>query len=281
MTGVKRILSAFVLGLLALALEAAAYAGIPQRTNPPRLVNDFAGIFSSGQTAELESVLVAFDDSTSNQIAVVTVSDLEGYDPNQYAVSIGLEWGVGNKQFNNGIVLLVKPKNSSGRGQVAIQVGYGLEGAIPDIYAKKIVDNVLVPAFREGDYYGGVRKACDKLMGLASGEISVKREFEESLLERLMPVIFMFLMIAMFMFLAKAGRRGGGNNGNNGGGSGDDRRVYIGPLDTWLTILGTGGFGGHSGGRSGGFGGVGGFGGGGFGGFGGGSFGGGGASGSW
>lgn len=255
----------------ALLAAATAFAGIPQKPVPPCLVNDFAGVFTASQVAGLESRLVAFDDTTSNQIAVVTVSDLEGYDPNEYAVEIGLKWQVGSKDFNNGVVLLVKPKNSSGSGKVSIQVGYGLEGAITDANCKRIIEEILIPAFREDDYYGGVSKACEKLMGLANGEVSVKREFEESPWDTFVPLIFFLLMMALFIYAGSKGGRKGGSN-NSGGGSGN-KRVYVGPLDTWLTILGSGG--GFGGGRSGGFGG------GGFGGFGGGSFGGGGASGSW
>lgn len=275
-TGFNNIARLLAAGVLALALAASAFASVPKRPSPARLVNDLAGIFSASQRAELEATLVAFDDTTSNQITVVSVADLEGYDPNQYAVEIGLQWGVGNKQFNNGVVLLVKPKNSNGKGQVAIQVGYGLEGAIPDAYASRIINEILVPAFKENDYFGGVRKACEKLMGLASGEISVKREFEESPMRQLVPMIMLIFIIMIFVIFGRAGRGGGNNNGGSGG----DRRVYIGPIETWYAVFGNSvlGGGGHHGGGS--FGG-GSFGGGGFGGFGGGSFGGGGASGSW
>lgn len=252
---------------LALAFSLPMYSGVPSKPVPPRLVNDFAHVFTTFQADELEKRLTAFDDTTSNQIAVVTVSDLDGYDPNQFAVEIGLKWGVGSSKFNNGVVLLVKPKNGNGRGQVSIQVGYGLEGAIPDIYAKRIISEVLIPAFQKNDYYGGVSKACDKLMGLASGEISVKREFESDSSDTVLSTLICFLLIfAMFVYFSK---RGGGGRGN---GPDSNKRIYIGPLDlqTWFAIFGPGNFGGHGGGHGGGFGG-----------FGGGSFGGGGASGSW
>ena len=259
----KRIeaLAAGLLLLLAVCLHATA---IPARPSPPRLVNDLAGLFTSAQADRLESMLVAFDDSTSNQIAVVTVTDLEGYAPADYAVRIGLEWGVCSKEFNNGVVVLVKPKNASGAGQVSIQVGYGLEGAIPDIAAGRIIREDMIPHFREDDYYGGVLAACEKLMAYASGEISAPREGEldEEDIEAIAALIFtlLFFIIVVVLITRKNGK-GGGNSGGRGGGS---PFIYFGPI---------------SGGSRGGFGG--GFGGGGFGGFGGGSFGGGGASGSW
>jgi len=83
------------------------------------------------------------------------------------------KWSVGQKRFDNGIVVLVKPKlSSSDKGKVYIAVGYGLEPAIPDAITKRIVDNEMIPYFRNDDYYGGINQATNVLMKLASGEIS-------------------------------------------------------------------------------------------------------------
>lgn len=263
---IRKALACLVLSAMA---ALSVWGGIPSRPEPERLVNDLAGIFTAGQIRHLEQMLVAFDDSTSNQIAVVTVADLEGYSPADYAVRIGLDWGVGSKDFNNGIVVLVKPKTDDASGQVSIQVGYGLEGAIPDVYAKRIIDNQMIPHFRSGDYYGGVLAACEKLMAYASGEISVERDRDEAELEDLVALLILLgLLLLVFLYLSK---HSGGSNGGNGGGGG--RYIYIGPIGrSGGSIFG----GGSSWGGGGSFGG-----GGGFGGFGGGSFGGGGASGSW
>ena len=256
----KRYITALVLAL-SLCLTSM---GLPSRPQPARLVNDLAGLFSAPQKAELEKMLVAFDDSTSNQIAVVTVKDLEGYAPADFATRIGIDWGVGTKDFNNGIVILVKPKTSTA-GQVFIATGYGLEGAIPDSYAKRIIEGEMIPHFRENDYYGGVRDACEVLMKLASGEISEPGEDTDQISE-IMAVIFMLGLIIFIILLMKASHTGG----NSGGSTGGSGRTYRGPV---IITTGT-----NYGSRSGGFGG--GFSGG-FGGFGGGSFGGGGAGGSW
>lgn len=248
---------------------AVSVAAIPQRPDPARLVNDLAGIFTSGQTASLENMLVAFDDSTSNQIAVVTVSDLEGYDPAEYATRIGLEWGVGSSKFDNGVVILVKPKTEESGGKVFIAVGYGLEGAIPDAYAKRIINNEMIPHFMENDYFEGVEAACITLMKLASGEISELREdSEDDDLALVFFVIFFIICLVLLAVVASKNDKGGGSGGRN---------IYRGPVITIGDNFGTwgssrGGFGGGS--FGGGFGG-------GFGGFGGGSFGGGGAGGSW
>jgi uncharacterized protein len=140
----------YILVLSAIIISCIADA-IPSRPSPARLVNDFSDLFTPSQEAELERMLVAFDDSTSNQIAVITVKDLEGYEASEYATRIGLDWGVGSSKFDNGIVILVKPKTSSS-GQVFIAVGYGLEGAVPDAYAKRIINHDMIPHFMENDY---------------------------------------------------------------------------------------------------------------------------------
>ena len=255
--------SKYILALVCLLAAAMSYA-VPSRPDPQRLVNDLARVFTPEQVSRLENTLVAFDDSTSNQIAVVTVKDLEGYDASEYAVRIGLDWGVGSEQFNNGIVLLVKPKTFDSAGQVFIAVGYGLEGAIPDAYAKRIIENELIPHFRNNDYYAGVEAACDVLMKLASGEISEPRgeEEDDALLEIIATLLFIGLLIFIFIIAV-------GQNDDNGHSSGGGRRtIYVGPIITSGRSYGGGSsFGGGFGG--------------GFGGFGGGSFGGGGAGGSW
>lgn len=255
---------AVVASFMALQLSA-----IPAKPQPERLVNDYADLFSSGQEAGLERILTAFSDSTSNQIAVLTVHDLEGMSASEYAIRTGLEWGVGSEKFDNGIVILVKPKTST-PGEVFIAVGYGLEGAIPDAYAKRIVTNLMIPHFKENDYFGGVSEACGMLMKLASGEISEATDGLDEEDDIIMIMAFLVVLTIILLILAIAMKNG--NNGGRGGSRYDD--VFTtGPI----IIRGGNSFGGSS--LGGGFGG-GSFGGG-FGGFGGGSFGGGGAGGSW
>jgi uncharacterized protein len=232
---------------------------------PQRLVNDYAKIFSPAQRESLERTLVAFDDTTSNQITVVTVTDLEGYDVSEYATRIGLDWQVGSEKFDNGVVILVKPKIGNSYGEVFIAVGYGLEGAIPDAYAKRIIDNVLIPHFRENDYFSGVAAACEVLMDLASGEISEAPGDDEDPIWVLVS-IFIVIVLVIFILALCLGDTGHGGSGRGGHGTGS----FSGPTITGRSF--------HGGGSSGGFGS---FGGGGFGGFGGGSFGGGGAGGRW
>ncbi len=260
MCGFKRYVAAIVAPLFLLVQVASA---IPQRPEPPRLVNDFASIFTAEQVGELEHQLVAFDDSTSNQITVVTVSDLEGYDPAEYAVKIGLDWQVGSKDFNNGVVLLVKPKTQDSGGKVSIQVGYGLEGAITDAYARIIIENDIIPHFKENDYFGGVQAGLSELMALASGEISQPRsDDEDGLVDGLVAFFFFVIFIVIIVYVFRNDSKGG----NSGRGPGGRKSGSSGPVIFGGSSSGSS-FGSSSGGS--------------FGGFGGGSFGGGGASGSW
>lgn len=266
--------------LTAILLMAAfvSVAQVPQRPSPSVLVNDLAGILSRRQNAALEERVVSFADSTSNQIAIVTVPELYGYDKAQLAYSIGEQWGVGQQKFDNGIVILVKPKTGNSSGEVFIATGYGLEAAVTDAFARMVIERAMIPHFRENDYYGGINAALDALMPVISGEISTD-EFAAGEDDEWLPaLVFMFFFLIFVLVLISASK---GNNQNMGGGNHRGGRDFT-ATDAFIlgSILGNatssrsrgGSFGGGSFG-GGGFGG--------FGGFGGGSFGGGGAGGSW
>ena len=229
------------------------------KPNPTRLVNDAADVLSHEQEAILEERLVALDDSTSNQIAIVTIKSLNGYDIADYANKLFRAWGIGGNKHNNGILILV----STGDHKTRIEVGYGLEGAIPDITASSIVDNDLVPNFKDGDYYRGFDEAITSLGKAAAGEYNEKRNRGNS--DEGFPWGGIILVAFVILFVVIRSGKGGGK----GGGGMMSRRGYSSLI--WpLLFSGIGG-------RGGGFGG----GGGGFGGFGGGGGGGGGASGGW
>jgi uncharacterized protein len=244
-------------------------AQIPDRTNPPRLVNDFANILDKGEVDRLESKLVAFNNETSTQILVVTVPDLQGYDKSDFAFRLGEKWGVGQKGKDNGIVILVKPKTSESNGQVFVATGYGLEGVLPDaIVNNAVVDNEMIPSFKENNYYEGIDKGTNVIMQITRGEYSAE-QYQQSAQQGGGSIVFFILLFVLFFWIFGRRRR---NRFYSPGKS----------LPFWLAMGMLSGNR-HSGGGS--FGnfssGSGGFGGGGFGGFGGGSFGGGGAGGSW
>lgn len=263
MSFLKRIVVVLSVVALAIPCRAAADDIIPAAPVPPRLVNDLAGAFTHAQADSLEAVLVDFDNRTSNQISVVTVTDLHDQDVARYALSLANKWGIGSRQ-NNGVLVLLKTREGT-YVDVTIQVGRGLEGAIPDAYASRIIRNVMGPHLRQDEYWPAVSKACVELMALAEGEISEPRDGDDdgAIIAALVMAAFFFLIVLLVIYAASK------DNNHHGGSTGSFR----GPTITF-------GNGGSS--RStwgGGFGGGSGWGGGGFGGFGGGSFGGGGASG--
>lgn len=244
----------------------------PERPQPPQIVNDLAGVLNPSDKNQLEQKLVRFNRETSTQIAVVTLNDLRGYAISDYAVRLAHEWGVGQEGKDNGILILVSPENQ----KVFIATGYGLEGAVPDATAQQIVDNELLPQFRQGNYYKGLDQATTVLFDLTRGEYTAEQYSEkvgdnrES--QAPYPIGLLFLLVIVFAVVGRIKRA---------------RHYSMGhgiPFWAALTMLGAashrqhGSFSNFSSG-AGGFGGS--MGGGGFGGFGGGGFGGGGAGGGW
>jgi len=232
---------------------------------PTTLVNDYTGTLSASQKQQLESKLVAFDDSTSNQVSIAVIKSVGEYDINEYALGLGRSWGVGGAKKNNGVIIVV----ALGDRKIAIQTGYGLEGALPDIITKRIIENEIKPYFKTGDYYGGLDAATTAIIKYTKGEYkndNPKTAKQGSGTSGIAIIIIIIVIIIIII------RKGGGNGGSQVmGGRG------VGNALLWGSLLGGLG-GGRSSGSSWGGGSSS---GGGFGGFGGGSFGGGGSSGSW
>lgn len=258
-----KILFSFLLVIASFFASAQIDEKIPARPNPPKLVNDFTGTLTKAQTDALNNKLIAYDDSSSSQIAVVVINTLDGADIADYGLRLGRKWGIGGSEFNNGVLLIVAKEDK----KVRIEVGYGLEGAIPDITAKHIIDEAITPNFKQGNFYRGLDNAVDDIIKAAAGEYkapagySSRKNSKRGASSLIAAIVFIVILIAM----------GGGRSSGGGGGTMSAAGWIIGSL---LSSGGRGGGGGWSGGGGGG-------GGGGFGGFGGGSFGGGGASGSW
>jgi uncharacterized protein len=246
---------------------------IPDPMYPPRMVNDFSGLLKPGDLESLEKKLQSFYYETSTQIYIVILDDLSGYDISDFAFRLGEKWGVGTKGKDNGIVILLNPSPDRTHGEAFVATGYGLEGAVPDAIANRLVDLEMVPHFREQKYYEGLDAATNTIISLTRGEFTAEKylaskEETPAFLEVLIPLI---ILIIVFSFVGARKSRYYSAGRNN--------------IPFWLAMLllsgsknshkgsfkdfktGTGGFGG--------------FGGGGFGGGGGGHFGGGGAGGRW
>ncbi len=258
----------YIIAIPAFAIE------FPEKPNPPRLVNDFAGLLSANEDRQLENKLVAFNDSTSIQIAVITITTLDGYDISDYAFKLAQQWGIGQKGSSNGVLLLISKEER----KMFIATGYGMEGIMPDVICSRIIRDDITPDFKRQQYFEGIDKGTTQMMLLAKGEYkgtgSKKGQKEFPLIGFGVVFLVIFLVIVsrvrstrsyallnnvpfwvawQLLNAAASRQKGQWNDFNRGGG-----------------FFGGGGFGG--GGSSGG---------GGFGGFGGGSFGGGGAGGSW
>jgi uncharacterized protein len=245
---IRRILLRACCGVSLLILAGAA--AVCQDTQVPPLkhyATDLTGTLSQEQISRLDQILSEFDRSTSTQIVVFMVSTLNGEDLEEYSLRVAEANGIGRKGKDNGILLLVARNDRKAR----IEVGYGLEGALPDALAGQIVRKELGPHFRQGDYYGGLYAGVQAIMSATKNEYKAEPSSQRG--RSAPPFLFVFIVIAVLILKLTRFRRGmffGGGPWIGGG-------------------RGWGGGGGWGGGSGGGFSG------------GGGSFGGGGASGSW
>lgn len=231
---------------------------LPKALNPPRLVNDFANILQPGEVQQLENKLDRYNDTTSTQVTIVIMPSIDD-DIADFAARLGDYWGIGRKHKDNGVLLTVDMEHH----HVNISTGRGVEGAIPDVTAKAIIDQFITPNFKQQQYYTGLDQATTAIMQALAGQFKGNGGEQNGANSSTYIILAIIMLFIIFSVLR-------GNGRNNGGGT-------YGSSGFWWG-LGAGlmsGGGGRSGG--GGFGG----GGGGFGGFGGGGFGGGGASGSW
>jgi uncharacterized protein len=247
---------------LASAVAIAAHAQDLKFPAFTGYVVDDAGVLSAQTRSQLAQALGDFQRATHQQLVVATVKSLEGHPIEDYGYQLGRAWGVGQRGQDTGAILLVAPNERA----VRIEVGYGLEGTLTDALSRSIIEQRILPAFRNGDYDGGVVAGVGAIMralgyqGGPAAQAQVPRPAKST--GQIPPFVFFVFVILLFAFL-RAQRRA--MSGPGGIWRRSSRGVY--------PIVGPWGGGGWGGG--------GGFGGGGFGGGGGGSFGGGGASGRW
>jgi uncharacterized protein len=244
------------------------FAQYPEKPSNYALVNDLTGnTLSADQIATLDKKLKIFEDSTTNQVTVVIMKSVGDYDISEYALELGRKWGIGGKDKNNGVILLI----AIGDRKMSIQTGYGLEGALPDLYTKRIIENDIKPFFKDGNYYAGIDAGTNSIISLIKGEYkndNPKAKKNKNLGGKGSAAFIVMMIIIIIIAIA---RRGGGGGGQVIGGRGVAEALLFGALLGGGRGSGGGGWGGGSSG-GGGFG---------SGGFGGGSFGGGGSSGSW
>jgi uncharacterized protein len=254
--------------LLLLFLPFVASADdFPSR--PSTLVSDFAGLLSTEENALLEQKLVAFDDSTTSQIAVVIMKSVGNYDISDYTIQLFNRWKIGQEKKNNGVLLLIAVEDR----KVFIATGYGVEGALPDITCHQIIQQDIAPNFKSQQYYQGIDAATNSILLAVHGDFKATDKVSKRKGSGLFP-LFLVLLIIVLVLGSKAKTTSRYARMNNMGfwaawallNAAAHRN-----RGRWNHFSGGGGFG-----SSGGFGS-----GGSFGGFGGGMSGGGGAGGSW
>lgn len=258
---------------LTLALGAGLFANAarfdcalpkPALAEQNRLVWQYTDFLDEHELQQLDAKLTTFARETSNRILVIVVDTLCGLPESDLAFDIGEKWGIGKAGFDNGIVFLIKPNGTPGERKVFIATGYGLEGAIPDLRARQVIQGYVIPNFKAGNYYVGIDKATDALMAMAKGEYN---ESSQDAVGFPWPVLVFIVIFCAAVVLGWRGRV--------------RRYAHTNGVDFWTAMMLLNEMDRKHRGRWGGGGGGGWSGGGGFGGFGGGSFGGGGAGGSW
>ena len=236
----------FLIIIFSLLFSTPAHAlQIPDK--PEHYVNDYVGLLSLSAKDRLEGRLAEFEKATSNQVVVAIFASLEGGSLEDFSIKLAEKWKIGTKKHDNGVILLIFKSDR----KVRMEVGYGLEGALPDVIANQIIQNDVVPNFRAGNFDAGVEKAVGDILLATRGEYAAPPPSDDSAGIKLLFFGFIILLY-LFLLLSRSGRTYS-SRGLGGG---------------FLYVGGSGG--GRFGGGSGGFGGGG-----------GGGFGGGGSSGSW
>jgi len=226
----KHIYIIAALAFAALTVSWQAYGALLDKLEPEGLLNDFACVFGAEQRQTCENLLREIREKTSAEPAVVTLQTLEGAEINDFANRLFQKWGVGRKKKDNGILILVAVQDRKAR----IEVGYGLESVIPDAKAGRILDEVMLPLFRQGHYAEGIIKGTETIGGiiaLAAG-VALSNKTAQSVSPSSEPTrkaspieagFFVFIIILFLFFVIRAGIKGkrrSGSGGSGGGGAG-------------------------------------------------------------
>lgn len=221
----KKINKVFIVTLiLSTFLSVSATAiDLPEPTSN-FFVNDFADVIDSETEDELQSIGASLYNQTTAQVVVVTVDSLDGYEVSEYALELGREWGVGSEETNNGVVLLLSESDR----QVTIQVGYGLEGCLPDGKTGRILDNYAIPYLSEDDFSTGLYEAYKAIVAVVCEEYGVELssdyniesyEDTESDMGAIIAIAFVIIIaISVFDLVLRKFNGGSGHGGSHHGG---------------------------------------------------------------
>jgi uncharacterized protein len=195
------------------ALIVAAVAAIAAPTFPALTgrVVDEAGIIPADTERDIEGKLEALEARTTDQFVVVTVKSLQGYEIQDFGVQLGRAWGIGQKDKDNGVVLLIAPNER----KVGFQVGYGLEGTLTDALTQVIIQSAILPRFRANDMAGGIARGVDDTIQVLSGEaeeiqqLAEKRPADESPWAPILPFLIILVLSIILTSMRRRGRRAG------------------------------------------------------------------------
>jgi uncharacterized protein len=195
-----------VLGLL-LCSATSAQVAVPTPRGP---VTDLTQTLTPAQTSELEQRLLAFEAQKGSQVAVLIVPTTQPETIEEYSIRVAEAWKLGRPGVNDGVLLVVAKEDRA----VRIEVGYGLEGALPDVFANRITDQVIVPRFRGGDFYGGISEGVTRIIGIIEGEPLPEAPARESRsaargIGSALPVLLMFVFVASGILRRMFGSFGG------------------------------------------------------------------------
>jgi uncharacterized protein len=202
---------AHALGLLAVLFVAAVAVAAPTFPALTGRVVDEGGVIPADVEARLDAKLGALEEKTTDQLVVVTVKSLQGYEIQDYGVQLGRAWAIGQKGKNNGVVLVIAPNER----KVGFEVGYGLEGELTDALTQVIIQNAILPRFRADDIAGGIERGVDDTIQVLTGDaveiekLAEKRPADNGFWTSVIPFLIFFATIIIINSMRRRGRRGG------------------------------------------------------------------------
>ena len=172
--------SLFTLSFLSLSLLSWGQFEIPEVPSKQTSVYDYAQVLDAGQRKALEAKLVRYADSTSTQMVFVSISSTEGEDIQYLGANWLTKWGIGQAGKDNGILILLAREDR----RIGISTGYGVEDRLTDALSKRIIENLILPSFKQGDYYGGLSIGADAIFGVLNGAFTEERDLSAKSADR-------------------------------------------------------------------------------------------------
>src|SRR5690606_22499597 len=186
----------------------------PSKITEQTSVYDYYNLLSETEKNTLEQKLIKYSDTTSTQIVVAIIGSTQGENINYLGAQWGEKWGIGQEKEDNGVLILLARDDR----RIAINTGYGVEHLLTDAMSKRIIEQDIIPYFKQNDYHGGLNRGADAIFEVLTGEYQGTRQND---MPASLPIGLIFFLFIIFIFIIIAiskNRRGGGNSGGNSGG---------------------------------------------------------------